>query len=1018
MNIINKITNETSFDKNIFNEFINDIEVLKFFFINFDNPNYLKALFEYKQGIFFDLPFIFQEEDIYKLEFTPLLYINKIVKKYRNEEYIWIVLSFIKRITDKLKTITINEKNTNEVNSLLLWLTEIISTIGIKYIDDEIIDCLSLFLSFNLNIPIENQVVNILNKFIEEHNCEKVKKLIKIIINFISKKENSKKKFYCFKEFFGKLENIKNIYNCIDDDFIVYLCENLFKIVNNRNEYLIKEPSFSIKITKESKNTANIYVIKDSKEYKYKAKSCFSSYKAYNKNLLFKRLKKEWNSIDVSLIKQVVIGYYYLWQDFTYISYQSLYGNIELDYKEHEAILIFLLKELFLLKAKNYSIQKFIMFYNNIYKEFRTDIFKRILLYCYGKEFLKYRNELFSIFKKDFSSLFVREHFKAEVYYAIQNNAKKFTDNEILQIEELLQQFPYSDDILLSDKFIEYVNKNREFIFQSWQKEWYSALINISEFKEKYISIKTEKEFLNFRDSAVRWIEHKSPFSETDIIDFFSKQDLSDFNNEILKFKQELKKVSFRDKVFGEKPSLQGICEVLENTSKKIPNIFISKLKYLNNNDIELITNILYGLTNINDKKKYGDFDWTEILNFISKYLKSFVITNEEDKESRNKKDWLLKVFLLVLERYIENNQNISDCYNIIVLMYSKVKNYSEELDIKNYKDYYYSIFGALLEFILKIYKIQKSLDKTLITIYNELMNKNIPYLYYFWGFNFDSFLSLNRDDTINKANYIYKNTNCWKAFFHGFCNILSTNFYYDFKNHYLKAIKDIEKDNSVDFDIICSFAYVIAYMYLFSDVDIDNFYLITESFSSNRFDILTQVNLKLKYLINDRLKINKTIKEEYRKKIQEYISYFYSKYKNDVNTDTDLNLKNFLKSFLNIFSFVYSLNRNILYMVNLSIRCVTNNYEISDIFEQLYDLYKFLETKQQNMKEVSSRIASIYIAILNKNSYYLSSNNQEEVLKLLKKYECYEEINKIRKQYIILNNTSLEHFFKTLDTN
>ena len=46
-----------------------------------------------------------------------------------------------------------------------------------KYIDDEIIDCLSLFLSFNLNIPIENQVVNILNKFIEEHNCEKVKKI-------------------------------------------------------------------------------------------------------------------------------------------------------------------------------------------------------------------------------------------------------------------------------------------------------------------------------------------------------------------------------------------------------------------------------------------------------------------------------------------------------------------------------------------------------------------------------------------------------------------------------------------------------------------------------------------------------------------------------------------------------------------------------------------------------------------------------------------------------------------------
>ena len=77
----------------------------------------------------------------------------------------------------------------------------------------------------------------------------------------------------------------------------------MFRTVNNRNEYLVEETSFFIKITKESKNTANIYVIKDSKEYKYKVKSCFSSYKAYNKNILFKRLKKDWNSMDVSLLK-------------------------------------------------------------------------------------------------------------------------------------------------------------------------------------------------------------------------------------------------------------------------------------------------------------------------------------------------------------------------------------------------------------------------------------------------------------------------------------------------------------------------------------------------------------------------------------------------------------------------------------------------------------------------------------------------------------------------------------------
>ena len=45
--------------------------------------------------------------------------------------------------------------------------------------------------------------------------------------------------------------------------------------------------------------------------------------------------------------------------------------------------------------------------------------------------------------------------------------------------------------------------------------------------------------------------------------------------------------------------------------------------------------------------------------------------------------------------------------------------------------------------------------------------------------------------------------------------------------------------------------------------MSINEFYLITSSLSLNRFDILTQVNLNLKYILNDILKDEKSIKKK-----------------------------------------------------------------------------------------------------------------------------------------------------------
>ena len=98
--------NKNLIEQDIIKNIENDKDLLKFFFINANKPEFLKPLFEYDNGIYFEFPQLFNEKDEYKLELNPIRYILSIVnnpKYVREPKYIKQILSIIKKISNKIE---------------------------------------------------------------------------------------------------------------------------------------------------------------------------------------------------------------------------------------------------------------------------------------------------------------------------------------------------------------------------------------------------------------------------------------------------------------------------------------------------------------------------------------------------------------------------------------------------------------------------------------------------------------------------------------------------------------------------------------------------------------------------------------------------------------------------------------------------------------------------------------------------------------------------------------------------
>ena len=1023
--------NKNLMEQDIIKNIENDKDLLKFFFINANKPEFLKPLFEYNNGIYFEFPQLFNEKDEYKLEINPIRYILSIANnpKYIKEpKYIEQILNVVKKISNKIDNKKDKINHGNEFNSLIYSLIHIISLIDIKYIDADIFKCFRILLSLDIYVIPSNFIVSILNKFLDNEESIKATKFITIIFDSINfDKKNLAKinnKYYYFFQFLNDNNNINKIYKIANDEFIYYLCECLYKIVNNKKEYITNDKKCIIK--KQNNNTVVIniknnkytitpeeYYFKEGKELLEYKNIHFDFYSGENSQYLFEELKEKFNNIPDNIIKEITSAYYDFWRDYTYISYKSLYENGKTDYKQLEGSLIFLLKELFLLKARNNSVINFNLFYNNIYKKFRTTIFKRILLYCYGKEFKKYRNISFRMIEIEKKYLFTKEYFEAEVYLYLQNNARKFTDEEQSLIGRILQEFPYTN-YYIDDELNKKINDNKKIIFESWQKKWYSALQDIKYFQKKYSDIEIkEKEFLNFRDSGARWVAYKSPFTEKDIMSYFERKNLEEFYNDIKKAINE----DMGNDILEEKPSKKGLCESLENFAKKHPEKLVNKIIYLKDFDIEYIASILYGLANIEDKTLYNRLNWEKIFVFLKEYLSVFTIKAKDDKELKNKKEWLLTNFIFVLNKSIEIKNNIEECVSILSSIHNKLCNYQND-KIKDYTDYYNNIFGVIIDCIFNIPKEcfgSNIVKEKVYEIYKNLLDTNIPCLYYYVGFNFNNkIISLYKDYTIDKINNLIKdNINIWIPFFHGFCNIISIDFYKEFKNHYMKAIEIIKDTN-----IINDFSYIIAFFYLQNNIHINDFYLITESYKKGRFDILTAVTVNIERILYNFDDIDNDNKEKIRESIQNYISYFYNEIKNNIenNKELDLNKKQFIQSFLIIIPFLQCLEEKTEYILKKAIQNTNNAYELHSFFEDLYRLYTYLNIKKEvDMNKVAHIIANLYIEFLNKDIYPYNLEKQDEILLILKENNCIDDIKKINNIYLNHNDISKEHIFKQI---
>ena len=196
------------------------------------------------------------------------------------------------------------------------------------------------------------------------------------------------------------------------------------------------------------------------------------------------------------IIEKILHYYTYIWQDYSYIFYNDLYKNIDITlHFDRKCFLIYLLKEILSYTLQQQGEETF----QNIYQEITSDskffILKRILLYCYGKNFSMVREKFFQLLSEEKSILF-SEPFEAEIYHFFEEDLSSFSDNEKELIKKLINEGPYEDLAWLPEEAQKHYQQ--EAVKNYWKQKQFVSLVKDPEFAKAYQKFKGqagEKEF-------------------------------------------------------------------------------------------------------------------------------------------------------------------------------------------------------------------------------------------------------------------------------------------------------------------------------------------------------------------------------------------------------------------------------------------------------------------------------------------------------------------------------------------
>ncbi len=187
--------------------------------------------------------------------------------------------------------------------------------------------------------------------------------------------------------------------------------------------------------------------------------------------------------------------------------------------------------------------------------KYRLPFFRRVVLFIIGENWKETKCLFWELLSdKDPLKLFSDLNFEKELYELLDKNQNLLISNEINSLQKILALGSQDKE----DNDTEY-----------WQLRWYSALRNISPFKENYERLSKSRNLTNEHYEELGEVKIRagavSPFTVEEILQK-SIEDIANFLKD------------FKPKDRWEEPNINGLCSALSKAIKNSPQTFADKI--------------------------------------------------------------------------------------------------------------------------------------------------------------------------------------------------------------------------------------------------------------------------------------------------------------------------------------------------------------------------------------------------------------------------------------------------------
>ena len=608
----------------------------------------------------------------------------------------------------------------------------------------------------------------------------------------------------------------------------------------------------------------------------------------------------------ISIASDIKMLYYtVLWNDYSYHSISSLFKNDNDDYGLYDArdALLKFIANLISKKADTKEKKEFIDEYASILTKYKNPCNKRILLYVYGSNFKKYRNELMSLLINEKEILFHCSDYEGELYNVLHKNVLELNDQEQEVIKDIIEKGPYTEFI-----FIFLNDENQSLYKRHWQKQWFSTLTVIPKFQEMYNKFNDlEKEWFNVRDSGVRTIIDKSPIAEEEITKLLLSSPKT-LVEKIIEFDgsyQEDKKDFFR-----EKPTPDGLRDSLQSVISNYPEETLYNMSAFLLLPKPYITSICRGLRDT--KKEY--INYQTIVKFILRYINQDGFWSVSENSIYEIDNFIMAVSDIISGK-ISKIPVLAELSITIIEKFIKNKHYFKiPFDpYRNNDDYIFELInntlGRTLESALilayrNILIKKNKKDKSNIwfskvkRIFEQLLTENSQQIYILLGYRFQIFYYLDEEWILKINSELNKNSEFWKFYFQSYVlsNSISNESYRYMMDNYIFVLEKntIQKEIFID-----GISKSIANFFLYGVENLSSdASLIKKIFIFDRKDVVQNIvnflGWKSKYRINnkdrnqyDKEKYDENKINEQNDKILLFWEYVYSNYRSNDSYNT-----------------------------------------------------------------------------------------------------------------------------------